>query len=179
MAPQTNNNGNATLPVKHNERSMAGESKEDRENGSQAAMVRGNLGPRRATSPTHQNSPTRPQHLQSTPDHQDEVSRLRAELAAAKSEISSLRVELSQQQYELEEVNLIINLQDEGKFVENHHYQRVKGLQYTWNVSNFYILIFFCASFAVQAVSVSNLWCTSHFFDLSLILKMFCSALYS
>ena len=95
---------------------MAGETKEDRESG--GGDLPQNRSTQQGASPAGQHSPHRPQHLHETSHGQhDEVSRLRAELAAAKSEISSLRVELSQQQYELEEVNLIINLQDELRAV--------------------------------------------------------------
>jgi hypothetical protein len=44
---------------------------------------------------------------------EEEVSRLRSELQAAKSQIDELKSDVSRQQYELGEVNVIINLQDE------------------------------------------------------------------
>mmetsp|Transcript_14656 Transcript_14656/g.35349 ORF Transcript_14656/g.35349 Transcript_14656/m.35349 type:complete len:311 (+) Transcript_14656:201-1133(+) len=112
MAPQastTSDDNHLNGRQRHNKHFMAGETKDDRETGRDSA-VRRSLSPQRARSPNRQ----QPQHEQANyHGDQDETSRLRAELAAAKSEISSLRVELSQQQYELEEVNLIINLQDE------------------------------------------------------------------
>lgn len=106
-----------------NKHLAAGETKEDRETGFDSSMIRPNSSTQRGASPTGQHSSRRPQHLQDTSHGEDdEVSRLRAELAAAKSDISSLRVELSQQQYELEEVNLIINLQDELRAVRKKRF---------------------------------------------------------